>query len=713
MRLGEDVDPERVPANAADQVAALAALTGELDEARKTIHRLRQLLDAAPVGVVLYADTGAVEYVNERVLQATGTSGALSFEAASSAFVHPSDLETYARAVTAARLGIAAQFRIRTSDTTGKRMRVEAILEPIVDGGVPNGAIALYRDVTEEVERDERLLWFKAIADLTTDIVGIAAPDSSILYINPAGVEFFGLDDSAVPRTLHAIFKHIPVEFHDTLMTDAYAAVLRGNVWQGDVALLRDGDLERHPMSAVVIGVHDDQDELVALAVTYRDLTERHKLQAELAHAASHDALTGLASRQELFRVLEMSLDAGESTAVLFFDLDDFKVVNDSLGHSVGDEVLTQLAHRIATAARETDVVGRLGGDEFLVLCRDVSDPREATEIANRVLASVRLPMKIGMRHHTVTGSIGIALSGSQNASAVSLIQEADIAMYRAKRAGRRQSVLFDDSMRVEAVDRLELEQEVRLALDRDEFELYFQPLSYFDRDMVQNFEALIRWNHPRYGLLSPVDFLPLVDKVGLTGAVGGWVFRTASAAASVMRVIEPETCVGVNVDPDQIRQPGFVDALVAAMDAAGVPGSALTIEITEHAMMDDIEQTRTVLEQLRVLGVSIAVDDFGTGYSNLDLLRRLPVDYLKIDQSFIARLGIEAGDTQLVRMIVGLSQELGIGVVAEGVESQMQEDELRRLGCRIGQGYLYSRPLSLDDALELLRAQQVEPALP
>jgi diguanylate cyclase (GGDEF)-like protein len=387
-------------------------------------------------------------------------------------------------------------------------------------------------------------------------------------------------------------------------------------------------------------------------------------------------------------------------------------VVNDSVGHTQGDHLLVQVAQRIKRAVHADDVVGRLGGDEFLIICPGVSRPHEALSIAQHVLASMRQPIDIVGRTHSLTGSIGVALSTADDTTptAARLIERADIAMYRAKRDGRRQAVLFDESMRVEARIRLDLEGELKLALERNEFVLHFQPLVYFGRSIVQNFEALIRWNHPRHGLIPPGDFLPLVEQVGLTGAVGRWVFAAAIRSLAALREIDPECCIGVNVHPDQIRQPGFVEGITRNLEAFDLDGEGLAIEITEHAVMTDVERTRVVLEELRRRGVSVAIDDFGTGYSNLDLLRRLPVDFLKIDRSFVSGLGEDPGDAQLVRMILGLAEELGIKVVAEGIETELQASMLDRLGCTIGQGYFFARPMPLEAALDILRGQQARP---
>ena len=685
-------------------------LTEELDATRASVNQLQRVFDEAPIGVVVWDANGQMQYVNQPVLHTTGAPGPAGFaDLADVTAVHPDDREHVLAATVVARSGRYAPFRARLRNALGEWKNLEGSLVPMLENGRTNGVVALFRDVTMERLQDQTVIRFKAIADSTSDIVGITATDGSIVYLNPAGVRFFG-DDHAAPDELKQLFEFIPREYHRVLLGDAYQAIMRGEVWQGEVELVRRSDLARCPMSAVALGVYDERGDLSGIAITYRDMSERKRMEAELAHAATHDALTGLANRQELFLALDTSINSGASTAVLFFDLDDFKVVNDSLGHVVGDEVLRTLAVRIRDAARGTDVVGRLGGDEFLVICRGVWMVHDAKTIADKILARVSEPMQIGGRLHAVTGSIGVAMSGGRECTAVSLIQEADIAMYRAKAAGRRQAVVFDDSMRVEAVDRLEFDLELRVALENDEFELYFQPLFYFGLGSTSNFEAFIRWNHPRHGLLGPNDFMPMVEQLGMMSAVGQWVFRAAARAVAAMRLIQANVAVGVNVHPDQLREAGFVDSVTRAIASARISGEALAIEITEHAVMDDVGLIRHVLEDLQSIGVSIAIDDFGTGYSNLGLLRKLPVDYLKIDKSFVAGLGIEPGDTQVVRMILGLSEELGIHVIAEGVETQLQATELERLGCEVGQGYFYARPMPFDDAIELLRAQQANP---
>ncbi len=688
-------------------------MTRDLHEANASVERLQRIIDVAPVGIVAYGNRRQVEFLNRRVSQMTGADDAPKFEQFSVEMVHPDDQAEQEAAAVSAWAGNLSHVRVRVRNKTGDWIHVDGSMLPTFNDGVVDGVVAIYRDVSHQIEQNRAVLRFRAIAETTTDIIGITDLNGKIVYLNPAGQAFLGQRAVAfAERDMREFFEYIPAEYHQSLLRDAFAAVMRGEVWQGNVELIRSADLVRVPMSAVVVGVPGDGVDIAGIAVTYRDLSDRVRMEAELAHAAAHDSLTGLANREELFRSLESSLASGAPTAVLFFDLDNFKVVNDSLGHAAGDLVLRSLAERIRQGARGSDVVGRLGGDEFLVICRGVSTSHEAMAIAGDILSTVTLVMDLEGRKHFLSGSIGVALSGNRGSTAATLIQEADMAMYRAKRAGRRQAMLFDDSMRVEALDRLDLDRDLRLALENSQFELYFQPLVHFDQDRIESFEALIRWSHPVHGLLVPDQFLPMVERVGLSNAVGEWVIARAALAAAELRRIQPKTCIGVNVHPDQLRQPGFVANVGRRLAEAGVPGDAFAIEITEHAVMVDVdvEQTRVVLEQLRAIGMSIAIDDFGTGYSNLDLLRHLPVDYLKIDQSFVAGLGVEAGDTQLVRMVLSLSHELGIQVIAEGVETEVQATELRRLGCRIAQGYFYSRPLSLADTAALLIRQQANP---
>lgn len=434
-----------------------ARLTQELADAHAAVEGLRQIVDAVPVGIVKYGVAGRVDLVNRRVVDWTGLHDPDDFARRSASIVHPDDLDHRNSALELARSGSMARFRIRVRNVDGDWIHVDGSFMPVpshdvsdLDGSSQTPQVdsifAIFRDVTNEIEQNEVMLRFRAIAEVTTDIVGIVDLDGRVLYLNPAGRAFLGPRSLDVAH-LSEFFEYVPAEYHRLLIGEALSAVMDGDVWQGDLELVRASDLARVPMSAVVVGIRDSAGGITGLAVTYRDVSDRQELEAALVHAATHDPLTGLANRAELFRSLQTSLDSGAPTAVLFFDLDNFKVVNDGLGHHAGDDVLQALAKRIRQGARGADVVGRLGGDEFLIICRGVSLSHEAWAIAEEILTVATMAMDIDGRRHLVTGSIGISLSGSRETTAATLIQEADIAMYRAKRAGGQQAMLFDDSM--------------------------------------------------------------------------------------------------------------------------------------------------------------------------------------------------------------------------------------------------------------------------
>lgn len=685
----------------------------EHEAARAEQHRLREaqlraLIESAPLGIVLHQrGTGpAGTFVNSQGLELTGLTLEEVTTVGFGRVIHPDDLDVFSTARRMMGTGDAATFRLRV--VPGDEVRyLEVTVFPVIgDDGVRLGTVAILRDISAELLQRRELERFRAVADATTDLVGMASPDASVLYLNRVARAFMGVDHDA-PLAGVDLFEMVPPEHQETLIGEAYPVLMRGGVWQGELDLVSPRDGRRVPMSAVAVGLRDDEGRTEAFAVTYRDVTERQELEEHLAHAAAHDVLTGLPNREQLFAELERRRFAHEPIAVLFCDLDDFKLVNDSLGHSVGDRLLVELAGRLRRSSRDGDVVGRLGGDEFLLICRDVADEQEARAVAARVLSVVHEPIDIDGRRHIVSVSIGIAMCLDGQRRAGELIQEADIAMYRAKHLGRRRAEVFDEAMRTEVVERLEMERALRVAIEHEQLVLHFQPIIHVADGRVSGMEALVRWNHPERGLLGPLTFLGAAESAGLAGRLSEWVMRSAAQATALMREVMPDIRVGVNISAIDLASDEVVDQLVRAAGEAGVPTSALVVEVTEHTLMSDVEDARDRLEALRQLGIGVAVDDFGTGYSNLALLRKMPVDFLKIDRTFVDGLGSEPGDTQLVRMVLSLAHELGLEVIAEGVETEQQEAELVRLGCRHAQGYHFARPVELPAALALLRERR------
>lgn len=428
---------------------------------------------------------------------------------------------------------------------------------------------------------------------------------------------------------------------------------------------------------------------------TVRAVNSHAGAVAAAREQATHDALTGLPNRVLLAEYVTETLSGpGGRVDVLFVDLDGFKLVNDSYGHGVGDELLVAVAGRLRALIRDEDLVCRVGGDEFVVVLTDPGDGL-AELLSRRLVTDFAEPFGLSVGRVVVTPSIGIARS-SAGVDAEELVRDADIAMYKAKSSGRNGFVVFDSSLREQVQARVELEQALRRAAEHDEFEVYYQPIIDLGTDELIGFEALLRWNHPERGLVGPDEFIPVAEETGLIVPIGSWVLRQATAQLAVWQDSvgsARELHMAVNVSTRQLQHSAFVDEVAVAVADAGLSPSALWLEITESAMMDDPESAAGTMRALRELGVKLAVDDFGTGYSALGYLTRFPVGVVKIDRSFVAGLGTDDDSEEIVRAVVAMAHAIGLSVVAEGIETPMQRDRLRELDCDMAQGYLYGRP--------------------
>jgi diguanylate cyclase (GGDEF)-like protein len=437
---------------------------------------------------------------------------------------------------------------------------------------------------------------------------------------------------------------------------------------------------------------------------------ERQTFQRQLWRQAFHDPLTGLPNRALFRDRLEQALNRADrrmrSVAVLFLDIDNFKLVNDSLGHEQGDALLLTVAERLQSCLRAGDTAARLGGDEFTLLLEDVSDAEDARAVADRVAAALRAPLVLEGQEVFPTASIGIALSTPRRSRPDSILRDADVAMYHAKADGKDRSAVFDETMHEQAAERLTLEADLRRAVDRGELLVHYQPIvSLKDRAVVE-VEALVRWQHPERGLVSPGEFIPVAEATGLIVPIGQQVLEQACrqvAAWQTRYPTEPKLVVSVNLSARQFQQPDLLEDIRRAVGAAGLEPHCLKLEITESTVMHDAEAAVTTMNGLKTLGIQLAIDDFGTGYSSLGYLKRFPIDTLKIDRSFVSGLGQDAQDTAIVRSVLALARSLGLSVTAEGIETTAQEAQLAELDCDRGQGYLFARPLAARDVEAIL----------
>lgn len=449
--------------------------------------------------------------------------------------------------------------------------------------------------------------------------------------------------------------------------------------------------------------VRNDSGEAVRVAGSLSDVTLRREVEAQLAFDAMHDSLTGLPNRNlcmdRLMRAMARARRHGQSFGILFLDMDRFKTINDSLGHLAGDELLLEAARRMESCLRETDTVARLGGDEFVILIDELNGETDATRVAERILEKLNRPFKLSGHEVYSTASIGIALYNVRYSRAEEMLRDADIAMYRAKAAGKSCYRVFDEAMHKRAIELLQLETDLRRAVEREEFRLHYQPLVDLHSGELVGCEALLRWHRRGSSFVLPDTFIPLAEETGLIIPIGRWVLTEACERLRELSDHRGENLhLSVNISGRQFSQPDFVEEVAAILKETGVSAESVTLEITESVIMEDPEFARETLRRLKELHVGLAIDDFGTGYSSLAYLQKFPIDTLKVDRSFVQLLEHGGYELEIVKTIAHLARTLGLEVVAEGVESAAQREILTELGYRVGQGFLFAKPMSGSD---------------
>ena len=573
---------------------------------------------------------------------------------------------------------------------------------------------AAEREVTATRLSEQR---FRSLIQNASDVLLICAADGEIKYQSPAAEIAWGFADAGLVG--QPLFARVhPEEL--AAAREVWSQVVEASGSTRDIELrLRDhAGAWRYVELILTNLLHEPA--IKGVVATAHDIAERKELERQLKHQAFYDALTGLPNRALFHDRLEQALvrtgRRKNKVGLLFLDLDNFKLVNDSLGHQAGDRLLVAAAQRLRACVRAEDTVARLGGDEFVVLLENMTSEADALPLAAGITRQFVWPFTLDGRDLVVTASIGIAIGDASQAEIDSLLRNADVAMYRAKAAGKGRYVVFDPSMHTDTLARLDLETDLRRALKEGELCLHYQPIVCMKDRSVTELEALVRWQHPERGLIAPAYFIPIAEETGLIVPLGQWVLEEACtqvAAWNAQGLGDPPLTVCVNLSPRQFQSPNLADEVLRTLAKTKLAPNCLKLEITEGVIMQDFEATTTILQQLKQLGVQIAIDDFGTGYSSLAYLKRLPLDVLKIDRSFVKGIGEDHEDSAIVRAIISLAGSLNLAVTAEGVECAEQAALLNDWACDQGQGYHFGRPLDAAATTALLRARTQEPVAP
>ena len=554
----------------------------------------------------------------------------------------------------------------------------------------------------------------RALAFETQEGIVITDAHKAVLKVNRAFTALTGYaSEDAVGKTLRLLQAGYESAADGNVVLDAIA---REGWWQGEVCNRRKTG-ERYPVWTNITAVKDEQGSVKHYVVTMTDITARKAAEQKIEQLAYYDALTQLPNRRRLMDRLQQALRNSARTrrkgALLFIDLDNFKILNDTIGHDVGDRLLCKVAQRLTSSARDGDTIARLGGDEFVVMLEELSESTEeaaaqAKRVGEQIMLALNRPYMLDGRVHYSTPSIGVALFSEADDAVEELLKQADIAMYQAKYAGRNALRFFDPDMQSALAARANLETALRRAIQERQFALYYQPQVDAHRGII-GAEALLRWAHPERGLQLPAQFIALAEETGLILAIGQWVLESACVQLSSWAADQHAShlYIAVNVSALQFRQADFVEQVSRALRKAGAPPQGLRLEITEQIVLADIEDAITKMQALRRLGVGFAMDDFGTGFSSLSSLSRLPLEQLKIDQSFVRNLPDSPDDAVVVQTIIAVARSLGRSVIAEGVESEGQREFLERHGCHMYQGFLFSQPLDPADFERLYNCRE------
>jgi diguanylate cyclase (GGDEF)-like protein/PAS domain S-box-containing protein len=685
-----------------------AKVRREAEATKQALHhsenRYRQLVDDSPIPILLIQHKRIV-YLNESARQTLSLDklADLIERPVSSLLTPDSTEQLYTRFKTLEnQVGQPFETSFRRADD--KIIQVEVLASSVEHEGEPATQL-VFTDITLRKESEAKLQQAVQIIEHTMEGVVITDGEGLITSVNPAFCEITGYSEMEIIQQHLETLKsdRHQQEFFDEVWT----TVCQTGFWRGEVWNQRCNG-EVYPAWMTISCVRDEQGNMLHYVAVFSDITSIKQSQSQLEHLAHHDSLTNLPNRllfeDRLQHAISQSKRQGRQLAVLFLDLDRFKNINDTLGHAMGDELLKEVAKRLLDILRDDDTAARLGGDEFTVLVENLEDPSQAAVVAAKIQESFKTPYQIAGRELHVTTSIGISIYPEDGQSVADLTKNADAAMYQAKEQGRNNYRYYTSELTRTAFERLLLETELRSALKKDQLLLYYQPQISLKNGQMTGAEAVLRWHHPRLGIIPPARFIPLAEESGLIHEIGHWVLKEACEQTRYLyKQGLFQGRMAVNLSVRQIMQTDLILRFEQIIADSECPPDMLQLEVTEGIFMGQMKQSVPVLDVFKKLGVSIAIDDFGTGYSSLSYLKQLPIDKLKIDRSFIRDLPNDSDAIAITQAIIALGKNLGLHIVAEGVETLAQQALLQKMGCEEGQGYLYSPPVPANAFEEML----------